>query len=170
MSFLELGSGGGASTQGYPLRLFRKDLPKSYICIICRNVKRNAVVDRNGHEFCGVCITRNLQSGNLRCPKGQEEFLPEEVFFPLTERDEEINETSIACFNDHCTWEGTLALLDKHIIQSCLFSKSRCENPQCSLTDIRKNIQEHQMECPFRRSSCEFCGTEMIFHQKKVKN
>ena len=78
----------------------------------------------------------------------------------------EIKGLRVRCVNSVCEWTGTVAILEDHVGNTCIFTIVSCSN-HCEHDDgrdlctMRKDFQNHlKTECPNRFHRCSYCGEE----------
>ena len=114
---------------GFPLDLFVHPPGKSYICSICTEVAREAVILRNcEHLFCKQCITQWIErvDGSKDCPDcregpltGDDLIRPPRVFRQM------FNELEVKCSVEGCTVVCELEKYDEH--------RKHCPKTPCNL-------------------------------------
>lgn len=125
-------------------------------CSVCLLTLREPhLISCCGHNFCRCCIEAIHRSGKP-CP-----LCNTSGFTSLRNKGLErtLNELQVRCGNNSfgCTWAGELGKLDDHINNICLWSETECEY-QCGLHCKRRDIVGHQLVCPSRPFTCQYCG------------
>ena len=128
-------------------------------CSICLHILRDPhLVDCCGHRFCKDCIEAHVFS-NDSCPLCKQEC-PSVVVDKQLARI--LREKVVRCTHkeEGCTWTGELCLLDDHLhpaerMKGCEFQQLKCSF--CSSPFQRRQIENHELECPRRIVICEYC-------------
>ena len=146
--------------------------PKQLVleCPICYGLLFNPhIVSCCGYHFCEHCLERVKEDENP-CPMCKEQFTS--LRNKALERD--INQLEVLCPNSgnksadqtdlaesSCAWSGELGLLEGHlnigqrngncefVIVGCMYG--------CGNTDKRSDLGNHEIVCPKRPFSCDYC-------------
>ena len=135
-------------------------------CSICLLIVRDPLmVDCCGYRFCRGCIEPLTSTGGKRCPLCNCTFTTA-VPDKLLKRT--LNQKRVYCAHKEagCEWTGELAQFDKHFnaqpeketerVEGCSYQKLKCI--YCSAIFQRSLVKEHELECPERVLTCEFCN------------
>lgn len=125
-------------------------------CSVCLLTLREPhLISCCGHNFCRCCIEAISRSGKP-CP-----LCNTSEFKSLRNKglERSLNELKVRCGNYSlgCTWVGELAKFDEHINSICLWGETECEY-KCGLHCKRREIVGHQLVCPSRPLTCQYCG------------
>lgn len=169
---------------GYPLDQFIAEVDENLICSICRDVMTNPVSCRDGHTFCENCINAWLLSNKV-CPLDRQPLRKRELIRNLPLRGV-IDNLDVRCANgldsggnprkkmrvsrdDYghtvqqlCPWSGKLKDLDEHS-RLCPYELVHCPHTRCFKSMLRRDIEEHAVQCEKRSVVCERCCLEMAF-------
>lgn len=118
-----------------------------------------------GHSFCYSCIYRNITVfGESRCPcdnaadEGRQ--LTVESLRPVLNMQQLIDNLTVRCRNEGCSWTGRRASYDNHL-NSCEFGIVKCSFPDCREEMRRAQVAEHRLICLHRMVNCSGCQEEM---------
>ena len=141
----------------------QKDLQTE--CSICLNILRDPLmVDCCGYRFCRGCIESLTSSRGKRCPLCNCRFSAA-VQDKLLKRS--LNQKRVYCGHKEagCEWVGELAQFDKHLnaqpdtykrMTGCSYQKLKCI--YCSASFQHCKMTEHELNCPERVMTCEYCN------------
>ncbi len=140
-------------------------------CPICYGLLYNPhIVSCCGYHFCEHCLERVKEDENP-CPMCKEQFTS--LRNKALQRD--INQLAVLCPNasnkEHrsddiaessCDWSGELGLLEGHLEighrnGGCKFVTVGCMYG-CGHLDKRRDLTSHEVICPKRPFSCDYCG------------
>ena len=128
-------------------------------CSICLNILRDPhLVDCCGYRFCKDCIETHI-SENDNCPLCKQRY-------PNTMVDKQLGrilrQKVVRCSHkeEGCMWTGELYLLDDHLnpaerLKGCEFQELKCSF--CKSLFQRRQMESHELECPRRVVTCEYC-------------
>ena len=148
---------------------FVEAIPKDLLqteCSICLHIVRDPLmVDCCGYRFCRGCIEPLTSSRGKRCPLCNCSFTTA-VQDKLLKRT--LNQKRVYCGHKEsgCEWVGELAEFDKHLnaqpqkeverMEGCSYQELECI--YCSASFQRCKMTEHELECPERVMTCEYCN------------
>ena len=149
----------------------REDIFPRYACWICRLLVRHAVQTSCGHYYCESCVS-------ARCREGDDE-----VFFSCGAVDgrdgrcgrllrrvdcfddlgvrRSVNALAVSCRRAEvgCPWKGTVAALEPHVKEDCLYELAGCPSSGCPVRIAKIDLQQHlQLECLHRQKTCDSCN------------
>ena len=157
-------------TMGHPVDIFATASSSSYICAICRDVSRNAIVMKEcGHSFCDECANACL-SINSCCPTCRTavsgtvpNFLLRGLVNALTvkcphrgvdgsesESKHRRGNDGKVIDNDRCTWTGTCEDYPNHEA-ACEYKVIACDVVGCDHTCCRRDMNDHLTGSDFFR-------------------
>ena len=123
------------------------------------------MVDCCGYRFCRGCIEPLTSSRGKRCPLCNCSFTTA-VQDKLLKRT--LNQKRVYCAHREsgCEWVGELAQFDKHLnaqpekeaerMEGCSYQELECI--YCSASFQRCKMTEHELDCPERVMTCEYCN------------
>ena len=140
--------------------------PKQLVveCPICMGLLFNPhIVSCCGHHFCEVCLQK-VKDECQPCPMCKSEF--SSLCNKALQRD--INQLEVRCPNKNkmdekgCQWTGDLGLLEGHLnigerMGQCDYTVVGCMYG-CGHSDKRGALGGHELLCPKRPYSCDYCG------------
>ena len=148
---------------------FVEAIPKDLLqteCSICLHIVRDPLmVDCCGYRFCRGCIEPLTSSRGKRCPLCNCSFTTA-VQDKLLKRT--LNQKRVYCRHKEsgCDWVGELAQFDKHLnaqpqkeaerMEGCSYQELDCI--YCSASFQRCKMTEHELDCPERVMTCEYCN------------
>ena len=141
-----------------------------YSCPLCEGILIEAIIDRCGHSFCRKCI-EILKLETNKCPFSKieiKDFLTNLVVNSVIEKQ------ICYCKNKHlnCEWKGKLSERKDHLYYDCTKEDVHCEYENCNVKILRENLNEHMLNCDFRKISCHHCKETISFNEldKHYKN
>ncbi len=141
--------------------------PTEYIqteCPVCLQIMREPYqVTCCGKKFCKACIEHNRYTNEV-CPTCKEK---EYLNYPDIGMKQLLYALKVRCSHskEGCEWTGELGQLDKHLntdpqpenqLEGCPIVNIACSN-NCGDQMQRKDIENHQNNCPNRPFSCWHC-------------
>ncbi|ELU10185.1 hypothetical protein CAPTEDRAFT_187359 [Capitella teleta] len=126
---------------GYPKEILVNVGGSKFMCSLCHQLLRQPCQNVCGHRYCRRGVNKNLEDSNRNpfpCPQceieGEDDddvkFIKEVVHFEIFVR-------------------GDFA--------AGSFAAARCINPNCTWTDVFKNYEKHDSECPHKLIACSKC-------------
>ncbi|TRZ01308.1 hypothetical protein DNTS_018636 [Danionella cerebrum] len=159
---------------GFPKKILADKHEDKHLCNCCQNILRRPFQAQCGHRFCSYCFNRAVGSGPQKCSACIKEEIFEEptsilkqgCAFPDNAARREVENLPAACFNEGCSWKGTIKDYELSHEGKCEFMILPC--PLCKEL-IRFNEQErhNERECPERTLNCKYCKEP--FHFKNIK-
>ncbi|CAN9504494.1 unnamed protein product [Ophioblennius macclurei] len=162
------------SLPGIPLSVLSVPMENKYKCQQCHLVLRKPVQAQCGHRFCVHCFKELTSSGPQPCEACRQEEIYEEPIsilnsneaFPDNAAGREIASLPARCFNQSCTWTGSMKEYESQHEGQCEFDKVQCE--ACKLSILRSDKDRHnERECEARTLNCKYC--KMTFNFKDIK-
>jgi hypothetical protein len=132
-------------------------ISEEVICTLCRSVLYDPIYCKSCKaRFCQECYVRFCEAvGN--CPNNCET----DKFAPITNTK---LKRRLFKFNFKCIYErnGCEQIIPYGYAiqheQSCLFKKLKCAAfRDCQRTLLRKDLNDHEITCPYFEINCEFC-------------
>ena len=113
------------------------------------------VVVKCGHTFCHTCMKRLIEadSTHVKCPICRAELDPGSLP-PNVELMAIMCSLPATC--KLCSWSGRVDQVVAHI-ETCAMKEMTCVFQGCSFRCLRKDINAHKRECPFRTVTCNEC-------------
>ncbi|XP_030631320.1 TNF receptor-associated factor 2 [Chanos chanos] len=160
---------------GFPKMILANKLEEKHLCNCCQNVLRRPLQAQCGHRFCSYCFNRTVSNGPQKCNACIKEEIFEEptsilkqgCAFPDNAARREVENLAAVCFNEGCTWTGTIKEYELTHEGKCEFMILSC--PSCKEL-IRLNEQErhNERECPERILNCKYCKEPCHFKHIKA--
>uniref|UniRef100_A0A8C1PI18 TNF receptor-associated factor n=1 Tax=Cyprinus carpio TaxID=7962 RepID=A0A8C1PI18_CYPCA len=159
---------------GFPKKILANKLEDKHLCNCCQNILRRPFQAQCGHRFCFYCFNRTVGSGPQKCNACIKEDIFEEptsilvqgCAFPDNAARREVENLPAVCFNEGCSWKGSIKDYELSHEGKCEFMILPC--PLCKEL-IRLNEQErhNERECPERTLNCKYCKEP--FHFRNIK-
>ncbi|XP_016096532.1 TNF receptor-associated factor 2-like [Sinocyclocheilus grahami] len=159
---------------GFPKKILANKLEDKHLCNCCQNILRRPFQAQCGHRFCSYCFNRTVGSGPQKCNACIKEDIFEEptsilkpgCAFPDNAARREVENLPAVCFNEGCSWKGSIKDYELSHEGKCEFMILPC--PLCKEL-IRLNEQErhNDRECPERTLNCKYCKEP--FHFRNIK-
>uniref|UniRef100_A0A8C7P633 TNF receptor-associated factor n=1 Tax=Oncorhynchus mykiss TaxID=8022 RepID=A0A8C7P633_ONCMY len=159
---------------GFPKQILANKLEDKHLCNCCQKLLRRPFQAQCGHRFCSYCFNRTVRDGPQKCSACIKEDIFEEptsilkqgCAFPDNAARREVENLSVVCINEGCTWKGNIKEYELSHEGKCDYMIIPC--PSCK-EQIRFNEQErhNERECPERTLNCKFCKEP--FHFKNIK-
>lgn len=113
------------------------------------------------HTICHACVDR-LNQGPARgqvCPYCREKITVASVNVLVAAL---VSSLAARCINDGSPWTGKVEEHEYHLPQ-CQFRLTNCryQHAGCSVLVQRQKMSRHELECPYRPSSCTQCHVEV---------
>ena len=145
---------------GYEDERFQQIVSRSFHCIICTNVIKDAVMcPQNEHLFCRTCITRYLMNSQ-KCPTCMEPLTVETLSQAPRGVKNLLSELKIRCefYDRGCGKFIELGDLERHVAD-CGFAPAVCSNEGCELEVNKQDLLHHETAvCELRRVKCHSCN------------
>ena len=147
------------SRGGYYLELFLDSDLDELTCPICREGFFEPVRTECGHSFCHACIQAlidnnppfgykvNPVTAKGKCPVDRS---PISVIFQrdsITEKKLLTRKVRCPLQTRGCEWEGSLLMLETHLINDCLKLKVECNHSECGAMVERCDLSKHIKDC-----------------------
>uniref|UniRef100_A0A674F1S2 TNF receptor-associated factor n=1 Tax=Salmo trutta TaxID=8032 RepID=A0A674F1S2_SALTR len=159
---------------GFPKQILANKLEDKHLCNCCQKLLRRPFQAQCGHRFCSYCFNRTVRDGPQKCNACIKEDIFEEptsilkqgCAFPDNAARREVENLSVVCINEGCTWKGNIKEYELSHEGKCEYMIIPC--PSCK-EQIRFNEQErhNERECPERTLNCKYCKEP--FHFKNIK-
>uniref|UniRef100_A0A4W5L7B9 TNF receptor-associated factor n=1 Tax=Hucho hucho TaxID=62062 RepID=A0A4W5L7B9_9TELE len=159
---------------GFPKQILANKLEDKHLCNCCQKLLRRPYQAQCGHRFCSYCFNRTVRDGPQKCNACIKEDIFEEptsilkqgCAFPDNAARREVENLSVVCINEGCTWKGNIREYELSHEGKCEYMIIPC--PSCK-EQIRFNEQErhNERECPERTLNCKYCKEP--FHFKNIK-
>eukprot|EP01112_Ceratiomyxa_fruticulosa_P014623 TRINITY_DN4205_c0_g1_i1.p1 TRINITY_DN4205_c0_g1~~TRINITY_DN4205_c0_g1_i1.p1 ORF type:complete len:409 (+),score=58.48 TRINITY_DN4205_c0_g1_i1:129-1355(+) len=159
----------------------QNEIDQDFLCSICLNVIVDPQDTPCGHTYCKKCIQEALKkSGSkeqrscaeCRTPLTTKDLKPSSVKFRSF-----LNKLQVFCDtrmpqeasssetpSEVCPWQGEWSNLQHHIDNDCEFVKVICKYKECGKAVQKRSIVEHETNCNFRTTTCEYCAATINFH------
>ena len=137
-----------------------KMIIQDYICPLCTGVYNVPIVDNCGHVFCKSCLNQSLEK-SIYCPISYKEINLDSVH-PIPFISTIIQKQAINCKNK-CGWNNTLSNYENHLQTDCPNILLNCIFEPCKECYLRSEKEVHEIGCPYRQVSCEFCKENILF-------
>ena len=115
--------------------------------------------NKNKKIICNDCYSR-LKNNNDISLKGKTIDQKSSNYFKQI-----IHNYDIVCINNDCEWKGKLSKLQTHLKTECENQKIKCPNKGCKDIFIKKDLNNHLINCFFYENSliikCKYCGKEV---------
>uniref|UniRef100_A0A671QX62 TNF receptor-associated factor n=1 Tax=Sinocyclocheilus anshuiensis TaxID=1608454 RepID=A0A671QX62_9TELE len=167
---------------GFPKKILANKLEDKHLCNCCQNILRRPFQARCGHRFCFYCFNRTVGSGPQKCNACIKEDIFEEptsilvqgCAFPDNAARREVENLPAVCFNEGCSWKGSIKDYELLIIQwvtcviSLFFCKKTGRNKKLFMSRNIVFSQAHDEICPKYPMICEGCAKKKIPREKYV--
>ena len=132
-------------------------------CSVCLHILRDPLmVDCCGYRFCKQCL-EPLLSSSKKCPLCNCK-ISVAICDKLLQR--VLKQREVYCTNKEkgCNWSGELSTLDNHLnliaevstrLEGCSLQSLKCT--YCDKFFFRNEVEKHELNCPERPVSCDFC-------------
>lgn len=117
-----------------------------------------------GHTFCRECIHLSLGTSPMcpidRCPLFSDNLTPAVKIIANM-----VNELIVYCPNSESGCEVTMERqhVDSHLDNDCKYTATQCGVAECQTMVLKKDLNHHTNECPFRLVECERCNAKIKF-------
>uniref|UniRef100_A0A672RKB2 TNF receptor-associated factor n=1 Tax=Sinocyclocheilus grahami TaxID=75366 RepID=A0A672RKB2_SINGR len=159
---------------GFPKKILANKLEDKHLCNCCQNILRRPFQAQCGHRFCFYCFNRTVGSGPQKCNACIKEDIFEEptsilvqgCAFPDNAARREVENLPAVCFNEGCSWKGSIKDYELSHEGKCEFMILPC--PLCKeLIRLNEKERHNERECPERTLNCKYCKEP--FHFKNIK-
>uniref|UniRef100_A0A672RLK5 TNF receptor-associated factor n=1 Tax=Sinocyclocheilus grahami TaxID=75366 RepID=A0A672RLK5_SINGR len=155
---------------GFPKKILANKLEDKHLCNCCQNILRRPFQAQCGHRFCFYCFNRTVGSGPQKCNACIKEDIFEEptsiLAFPDNAARREVENLPAVCFNEGCSWKGSIKDYELSHEGKCEFMILPC--PLCKeLIRLNEKERHNERECPERTLNCKYCKEP--FHFKNIK-
>ena len=144
-------------TGGYSYSFVDGEPPNKYICHICTLPARDPQqVSCCYNIYCNGCLLEFKEKGqDFNCPTCRQPLAGN--YFKDGRADREIRALQVHCTTTGCTWVGTVADIEAHVANNCLFKLVMCTNG-CGTELMASKLKEHLKEhCIQRIVTCQYC-------------
>ena len=125
---------------GYSSDIFSSEPSESCICVICRDVLKDASSLNCGHTFCAGCLVTCRTCSNPSCPNCRKVLTGSHPNYVVRDI---IGALEIKCPNsDECNWTGLVKDLERHET-TCMYQTMTCDVEGCDHTCQRKDMRDH---------------------------
>lgn len=143
-----------------------RSLISDYKCPLCNGIYLNPVIDTCEHIFCESCF--NIAYAKIKaCPIGGKPF--ETLPIRIALFSSILDKQSVYCRNKKkgCDWSGVFKDLAAHLSIDCSKELVNCISSDCPTQTSRKDINEHILQCPYRKIQCPDCFISLTAKEKQ---
>eukprot|EP01017_Pseudomicrothorax_dubius_P051097 TRINITY_DN9770_c0_g1_i1.p1 TRINITY_DN9770_c0_g1~~TRINITY_DN9770_c0_g1_i1.p1 ORF type:complete len:401 (+),score=48.60 TRINITY_DN9770_c0_g1_i1:71-1204(+) len=143
------------------------DLSKHFRCPIHKGLLIDPVVDKCGHTFCSICITKHL-SEKRQCPIDKNTDIKGCQLRKNLQVQTLIDELMTYCPRlPICNWRGKFEKLKHHFDKECMYRFYPCPLNSCDAKLYKWELKDHlNNECEITESTCKFCNEKLQNNDK----